>query len=159
MKIITTPSGHEYRVDDEDYERLVAYRWYAMVQNGGYAYTRFMLDGKRQSVRMHRIIMGVQDKRKEEVVVDHINGDTSDNRKANLRLATIAENSRNAKPRQVFPGVTAHRGGGWKSKICVNRQQIPLGVFATKEEASAAYVVAADKYHGEFSFARRFAKS
>lgn len=88
--------------------------------------------------------------------VDHINGDSADNRWDNLRLATRSENLRNrvSKPSNSgFRGVFK-RSDGWFAKIQVNRKQIYLGLFKTVEEADAAYKAAVKKYHGEFGFVR-----
>lgn len=87
--------------------------------------------------------------------VDHINGDRDDNRLANLRLATHAENQKNyPKPRTNTSGVkgvhwSASRGK-WIAKICVNYRRIFLGQFDDINEAAAAYAAASAQYHGEF---------
>lgn len=88
--------------------------------------------------------------------VDHINGNRSDNRIANLRLATARENSRNAgmsrNNTSGYKGVFWERGcGKWRASITVNRKTIHLGVFVSAPEAHAAYCAAAKKYHGEFA--------
>lgn len=86
--------------------------------------------------------------------IDHINGNPSDNRLANLRLASRAENSRNAK-RTTKNGLRGARFikayGSWEGRIKVNNKLITLGTFKTAEEAHAAYCDAARKYHGEFA--------
>jgi hypothetical protein len=85
-------------------------------------------------------------------VVDHINGNRFDNRIANLRECSRAENMRNLKGRGTsgFKGVFAHRKK-WLARICVNRKDHYLGVFNTKEEAGAAYDAAARILHGKFA--------
>ena len=87
-------------------------------------------------------------------VIDHINGDPLDNRLCNLRLATHAENMRNAK-RSVanktgFKGVTYH-AGRFVAKLMVNKELKYLGRYVTAEEAYSVYVENAKKYHGEFA--------
>lgn len=85
--------------------------------------------------------------------IDHINGDRSDNRIANLREATIAENKQNIgnAPSHNKSGlIGAHRdasGRGWSSCIIVNKKYTYLGRFATAEEAHAAYVKAKTELH------------
>lgn len=90
-KISLTNSPQKVLVDDEDYKWLSAWKWctdtnpinrnnYALRTSGG-------------TVSMHRLIMG-QPKGME---VDHINHDTLDNRKENLRVVTTAQNQRNLK--------------------------------------------------------------
>lgn len=74
--------------------------------------------------------------------IDHINGERADNRIANLRLATVAENSRNLRLRR---GNTSgchgvrynHSTSKWEARITCNYRQMHLGSFATKEEAIA----------------------
>ena len=83
------------------------------------------------------------------ITIDHINGIRHDNRIANLRNVTIAQNNLNqTKPKRSNPflGVSAHRGK-WRATIHVNKKQKLLGVFKTAEEAAEAYLNAKQKYH------------
>ena len=87
------------------------------------------------------------------VVIDHINGDSTDNRIVNLRLCSGKNNSRNADtPKNNttgFKGVS-RCGKRFRAYITVDRRQIHLGVYQTPEEAFAAYVTAAKAHFGEF---------
>lgn len=86
--------------------------------------------------------------------IDHINGDKSDNRICNLRLATRAQNNQNQKRRVCASGLKgAHMTKGkWTSRITrPDGKQVYLGTFASKEDAHQAYVVAAEKFFGEFA--------
>lgn len=88
--------------------------------------------------------------------IDHKNMDKVDNRWDNLREATVAQNGWNAKAQKHnksgFKGVILCRPTGrYYAQICANGQRHHLGHFATPEEARAAYVAAAAKYHGEFA--------
>ena len=89
-------------------------------------------------------------------VVDHVNGNTHDNRIANLRGATWAQNLMN-RPRQSN-NKTGYKGVYWCShfnrfvaQICANGRVISLGKFKSAEAARDAYAAAARKYHGEFA--------
>lgn len=89
-------------------------------------------------------------------IVDHINGDVTDNRIENLRECSHAENMRNSKSRKSKYGLkgvysSGLEGNPFKSLICIDRKQIHLGVFKTPEEAHEAYVKASKIIHKEFS--------
>src|SRR5262245_7129097 len=81
-------------VDAEDAERVNRYRWSLRHRNrpgGGYAYRGFHVGGRLRHIALHREVLGLPPGRL-GVVVDHINHATLDNRKANLRVVTHAEN-------------------------------------------------------------------
>jgi hypothetical protein len=79
-------------------------------------------------------------------VVDHINGDTLDNRRSNLRVVTHTENVWNQKrvgrdSASGIIGVRQHRKR-WQAYICEGRKMITLGSFDTAEEARVARLAA-----------------
>ena len=86
--------------------------------------------------------------------VDHINGDKSDNRFSNLRLATSQTNKANcgltASNSSGFKGVHA-RGSRWIAGITHNRRLIHIGMFKTAEEATTAYDAKAVELFGEYA--------
>ena len=75
--------------------------------------------------------------------IDHIDGDRKNNRIANLRLATCAENHQNRKRplsnTSGFLGVYRYKYGKWCARIRVYPERIYLGTFDTAKEASEAY--------------------
>lgn len=161
MKYIPLTQGQLATVDDEDYERLAAYKWYALWDEklGKYYAVRNITVGvgKQSLVRMHRVIFGLQsgDSRK----IDHARGNTLDNRrfvdrKPNLRIASSLENNRNARKRKDntsgYKGVDLHKGR-WRARIRVDGKSVHLGYFATREDAKVAYDSAARLYFGEFA--------
>jgi hypothetical protein len=90
--------------------------------------------------------------------VDHINGQRSDNRWANLRPATKSQNCANkTRPRNNaagLRGVTVDnraRTTRYYAHIKVQQKRIYLGSYGTPEEANAAWCEAAKKYFGEFA--------
>lgn len=88
-------------------------------------------------------------------LVDHINMNRSDDRIANLRLATKAQNSANSPARSTntsgFKGVTWNkRRSKWQAQICVDYKHVHLGLYDAKEQAAAAYAAAANYHQGEF---------
>lgn len=86
--------------------------------------------------------------------VDHINGDTLDNRRENLRLVTPSQNTMNrGKPNtntSGYKGVSKSAPNTWRAYISFDKKRIHLGSFKTKEDAARAYNQAVPKYHGEF---------
>lgn len=92
--------------------------------------------------------------------IDHINGDRADNRIANLRLATRAQNQANRGKQKNnttgFKGVVrSHSSKSFTAGIWKDRKFNYLGSFATAEAASAAYELAASRLHGEFAHGNR----
>ena len=87
--------------------------------------------------------------------VDHINGNTLDNRRSNLRVCTSSENQHNRRinmnNRSGVKGVGLHNNGKWRARIKLNNKSIFLGYFDTKEEAASAVAAARIKLHGEFA--------
>jgi hypothetical protein len=88
-------------------------------------------------------------------LIDHQNGDGTDNRWANLRLATSSLNAANSRRRSDntsgFKGVSRCRGARWRASIQLNGKFKHLGHFDTPEEAHAVYCAAAANYFGEFA--------
>lgn len=88
--------------------------------------------------------------------IDHINGDRSDNRPANLRLCSRLGNARNNKIYKSnttgYKGVSRHSSGKGFVATCRNgKEQVYLGFFMDAKEAHEAYRRAASEYHGEFA--------
>jgi hypothetical protein len=159
-RLIPLTKGQFAIVDAADYEWLSKRKWHAQLVEGR-KYPKFYALGKGQRVNeknpvvsMHRLILGVTDPL---VEVDHIDGNSLNNSRSNLRLATRMQNSVNRSLQKNntsgFKGVHWHgAGGGWASSIRIgNGKRKNLGIFATPQEAHAAYVDAAKIYHGEFA--------
>lgn len=88
-----------------------------------------------------------------EKMVDHINGDTYDNRICNLREADLSENNWNRKDKHSIAGASKSkrkRTKEWLALIRHRGKRIYLGYFMTKEEAQQAYQKAAKELRGEF---------
>jgi hypothetical protein len=154
MKSIPATKGFTILVDDED-AWLSARKWFASpCGHKGNQHWRpsawHPLLGR--VMNFHRHIVSPF----KGYVVDHINGDPWDNRRANLRICTQAENSRNRKRDRRntsgYKGVRVRRDGyGFDVRINFDRKAIFVGTFADKIEAARAFDEAARKYHGEFA--------
>jgi hypothetical protein len=86
--------------------------------------------------------------------VDHIDMNKSNNRWINLRVATRSQNRANTRARadntHGCKGVTRQKKR-WRPQIMVDGKRIQLGLFIRKEDAAKAYLLAAQKYFGEFA--------
>jgi len=89
--------------------------------------------------------------------IDHVNGNTTDNRIENLRIATSAQNAANRLRKSKHgTGVCASPDGKFAARITVpgTKERLYLGRFNTHSEAEAAYIGASAVLHGEFSLAK-----
>ena len=149
-----TKKGARILIDADDYDRLRGYSWHLdrkgyVVRSGDHPDR----PGKKCSIRMHREIFGLvtNDPR----VVDHIDGNPTNNRKSNLRICSAADNSKNRKISRNnttgFKGVSWDpTRKKWTAKIRINRVLRNIGYFDSPEKAHDAYRVAAVELHGQF---------
>ena len=141
-------------VDDDMFEYLNRWTWND--DGKGYAYRtqRYGLRkfNKKKNIRMHRLVLDVP----EGLIADHINGNTLDNRKINLRAANDQQSAFNTgislKNKSGYKGVGWHgEKKKYRAYIKVGGHQKHLGYFKIKKEAGIAYNRGALKYYGEFA--------
>lgn len=154
-EFITAPltQGKFALISPED-EHLLRWRW-CVVAGGKYAgRNRQLSDGPGSGIiYMHRQILNAP----EGISVDHVNHDSLDNRRRNLRLATQSQNMANGLIQRNntsgYRGVIwLKRERLWLARIKVNRQQRNLGYFKTPEEAARCYDAEARSVWGEFAY-------
>lgn len=164
-RLIKLTKGCYAKVDPDLFEYLNKYKWCVTGTGPFYAVTHIKdphnPHSKAKPVSMHRLIM-----QKEldfhlktnglKLVIDHLNHDGLDNRRANLRLATPLQNKWNTrhrrKGRSKYTGVTLEKTTKkWRADICINKKVKYLGCYDTQEQAAKAYDKAAKKHRGEFA--------
>lgn len=141
-------------IDDEDFNRVSKYKWFIHLNGYSYYAIRKQKDGR--TITMHRFLMGVTGRHN---FVDHIDGNSLNNQRDNLRICTHAQNMANSGVQKNnklgYKGVWLNKRPDRKKKyqasIMANKKVISLGLFYTPEDAARAYNAAAVKYHGEFA--------
>lgn len=105
--------------------------------------------------KAHRVAWVMANGRWPDELIDHINGNSLDNRLCNLREATRSQNQWNAGSRgnsSIYIGVSwDNRRSKWKVQISALKQKMQLGSFDDEMAAAAAYDIAARKLHGAFA--------
>ena len=148
--------GYYALVDECDFERLNRHKWQVNVRNGRprQAGRTERRNQKSRYLTMHRVIMNPL----EHMIVDHINRNPLDNRRANLRLSTPQQNSwnrscpRNSKGSK-YTGVSLDRDGQkWRVRIVIDGESRFLGYYDDEKAAAMAFDKAARKHRGHFAF-------
>lgn len=132
-------------IDSEDKLKVQNKKWCLTKDN-------YVISGSTKPFQyLHRLIMNAT-----SLTVDHINGNTLDNRKCNLRLCTNADNLKNRinLPKNNTSGILGVRfrkdRNKWYSELQVNSKTIRLGSYLTKEEAIKARKNGEEKYFKEY---------
>jgi len=156
MKEIELTQCEVALVDDADHEWLSQHKWYVN-NTGTYLYAaRTIWDPatkKKRRLYMHRAILDAP----AHLQADHINHNGLDNRRANLRLCTMAQNQANSRKRRRhtssrFKGVSWHKATrNWRAAIKIGQHHKTLGYFEDEVEAARAYDVRAQEAFGEFA--------
>ena len=149
MKKIKLTQSKFAIVDDEDFEYLNQFKWFAFNSRGIYYACR----GKnKKNIFMHREIM----KTVKDMVVDHKNHNGLDCRKSNMRNCTKTENMRNRKSSKnsssKYLGVSWCKARKkWQAHIFINKKSKNLGRFIKEIEAAKRYNKFAKIIHGDFA--------
>lgn len=154
MKEIILTQGKVALVDDEDYEELIKYKWYAWRSQKSRTFYARRCDGMYKKVYMHRQILGLNKTRRQGEHIDH-NG--LNNTRSNLRISTQAQNVYNlphrVKSSSPYKGVSINKlNKNWRVQIKKEGKKVFDGSFKTAEEAALAYNEQAVKIFGEFAY-------
>lgn len=158
-------AGYDVLFDFYTYEKIKNMAWSKHHSKNDGSKIYFIHIGKDtgyKSVRLHRYILGL--KNNDGKIVDHINGNTLDNRLSNLRICTIQQNSQNRKKSfranttSLYKGVSfikesshSAKGRPWAATIYYDNKNHFLGNFATEEEAHIVYSRKAIEVFGAFA--------
>lgn len=143
----TTNTNKPFYFDLEDYDLIKGHRWYE--QNG---YVVCVVNEKK-NLQMQNLIMDPQKGER----VDHIRHNTMDNRKSQLRIGTISDNTINRRKsksnKSGVPGVCWHKGTRkWSAYITKNKKRYFLGVYSNIEDAIKVRMQAENDLFGEWSY-------
>jgi hypothetical protein len=158
MKYIKLATGENCLVDLVDYDYLNQYSWNRQRNlkrnKTDYAVTQ----GCKRTISMHMMV-AIRANIKVTGTLDHINHNTLDNRRHNLRAATQSEQSMNTGPRcnskSGYKGVyyhTKYTTKPWVAAISKNGKKYCLGNFKTLKEAVIAYNNKAEELYGDFAW-------
>lgn len=145
--------GMKTKIDKEDFERLSRdgfLKWNAQIV-GKKVYASKNV-GRHRKVYLHRYLKDAPT----GMVVDHIDGDSLNNTKANLRLCYHRDNIRNSKGKEgrqsEFKGVSQQSRGSrsWFAQISIGKEHVSLGSYSCPEDAAKAYDIAAMILFGDF---------
>ncbi len=150
MKELQIKTGQIVFIDDEDYGNVSSHNWSMWGR-----YVSGWVNGKTTSI--HRLVVGAN----KGEVVDHINHNTLDNRKENLRVCSQSENMRNKRKasnskhgmngicRIKYGRMNRHR---YRVRITVAGDRKEIGLFDNLEDAQKARIEAEEKYYGEYRY-------
>jgi len=145
MKKIPLTRGRYAIVDDEDYGWLSRWNWYLVAGEGMVGYAHYRPKKPGPYYYMHRLIAKLMFDIPEGYEVDHINGNSLDNRRSNIRIVTHRQNMLNVKKRkdttskyQGVSWVSGKRKKHWYAYCFEHGHQVCIGYFHTEIEAAKA---------------------
>jgi len=151
VKLIPLTKGYNALIDDEDYEKVSQFKWCVNGVSPSHYGIRVCKGQRGKLIHLHRFLMNAPD----GFDVDHIDGDTMNNQKSNLRICTRSQNSINSKKKKglsKFKGVHWLKDNKkWRAKIMKDGKSFYLGCFTNEAEAAAAYNNKAKEIFGNFA--------
>lgn len=143
-------SGYHVKLDREDLEKVVRKAWHVRG-----SYFRHTTKNGEPNITLHRYVIVA----KKQQIVDHINGNTLDNRKKNLRFVTPQQSTWNRGPHKgiKYKGIEKklYKGGKWTgrwiAKLRKNGKTYKSKSFPTMEQAARARDKLSRKHHGQYA--------
>jgi len=156
MKTIKLTRDKITLVDNDDYKELSKVKWFAAKNKKNFYAKRGINLGKNKikHLSMHQVIMSKPPE--DHLQIDHIDGNTLNNQRNNLRFCTQSENMRNRRKQSNntsgYVGVTYHKQvKKWRAETHLNGKHISLGLYEDIIEAAKAYNKFAIENHKEFA--------
>lgn len=154
IAVVPLTRGYVSIVDADDFSAVEGKNWYALTTlSKNHVYAARSVDGG--VTLLHQVLL--QNPPSDDMMVDHMSGDTLDNRRTNLRWATAqgnaSNNRRSGLARSGFKGVFFDPRGArqWRATISINDRTKHLGRYVSPEDAARAYDAAAIRFFGEFA--------
>ncbi|HDZ37293.1 MAG TPA: hypothetical protein ENH62_03230 [Marinobacter sp.] len=154
MKEVVLTQGKVALVDDADFERVAAFKWYARQEKRRpHCWYATRSNGKNKTTYLHRFILDAP----KGLDVDHKDWDGLNCQRANLRLATHSQNNMNraikAHNQTGFTGIDVHyrRPKPYRGRVQIKKKRIYTKSFSTLEEAVTARAELVRKFYGEFA--------
>lgn len=153
MKTIQLTQGQVALVDDDDYEWLSQYKWYARWDK----YTKSYYAARAEYFPIRKTVYMAREvaKTPKGMICDHINHDTLDNRKENLRNVTNSQNLMNRKGaasnNKLGERCVRKERNGFRVQVSVGGKYVFNKTFRTLPDAIVARDDALKQYHGEYS--------
>lgn len=146
---VSLTKGYVATIDSADVNAVAGWNWCAFVR-GETVYA--VRSASRKTIYMHRALISPPD----GCVVDHVDGNGLDNRRANLRVGSQMQNTWNSRTKRSntsgVKGVCFDRSRAkWIAHIRCGGKRINLGRFDNIRDAEAAYRAASMRIHGQFS--------
>jgi hypothetical protein len=139
MRKIPLSQGLFALVDDEDFEYLNQWKWYAAKgEHTTYAQRTDRSTGKKLTVRMAQAILKTKDKQ----LTDHKDGNGLNNQRYNIRACTRHQNAMNKRivnrgKTSIYRGVSWYpRYNKWKAYILSGKDRKHIGYFVNEIEAA-----------------------
>lgn len=138
FRIFARMTAHYWDIDSDQLGKVAEYTWHANAKGYGQA-----KPNRRTTIKLHRLILSPS----ADLQVDHMDGNVSNNRVANLRAVDRVTNSQNL---HHTNGVVPNGRVGWRARITVKDRAIYSKTFRCPERAKEAHLELKRKYHPGF---------